>query len=163
MNDKQQMRTQAERIFAAVEKIERAFDKDLSGIEFDLTRPQLKTLISISHNNCCSMSELGRRTGYPTSALTGIIDRMVRKRLVRRVRDNHDRRIVNVITTQNGHDLAREFRRKLLKRTIVVLEKMSDSEREKMISLVERIAAGFEIQNGPKVGVPKNPVDRKKL
>jgi len=48
------------------------------------------------------MSELGRQTGYPTSALTGIVDRMIRKKLVRRIRDDNDRRIVKVTATSSG-------------------------------------------------------------
>jgi len=43
---KHQIQIQTERIFVAVEKIERAFDNDLHSIELDLTRPQLKTLLS---------------------------------------------------------------------------------------------------------------------
>jgi DNA-binding MarR family transcriptional regulator len=92
------------------------------------------------------MSELGKLTGYPTSALTGIIDRMLKKKLVKRVRDDDDRRIVKVIATDIGSDLAAEFQRQLMRCISVVLEKMEPSDREKMVSLMEKVAASLAVQ-----------------
>jgi DNA-binding MarR family transcriptional regulator len=142
--DRQLLKKQAQRIFAAVDSIEKSLEKDLIGAELDLTKPQLKTLMSISQNKCCTMSELGRLTGYPTSALTGIVDRMIKKRLVHRIRDKDDRRIVKVLPTKSGSVMAHEFRLKLIRHTSVILKKLDDQEREKMVSLVERIAGSFD-------------------
>jgi DNA-binding MarR family transcriptional regulator len=89
------------------------------------------------------MSKLGKLTGYPTSALTGIIDRMIKKRLVRRVRDEHDRRIVKVEATANGLKLARQSYRIILRNTGSILQKVDPDDREKMVSLVEKIAGSF--------------------
>jgi DNA-binding MarR family transcriptional regulator len=141
--NKSLLKRQAERLFAAVEKIERSFEHDLIGSALDLTKPQLRTLMAVSHAKFVTMGELGKLTGYPTSALTGIIDRMVRKKLVRRVRGDDDRRVVKVIATPVGTELAANFHRKLMRALSVVLEKMEPDGREKMVSMVEVIARGF--------------------
>jgi DNA-binding MarR family transcriptional regulator len=146
--EKHTLKTQADRLFTAVEAIEKSLEHDFAGAELDLTKPQLKTLIAVYHAKCCTMSELGKLTGYPTSALTGIIDRMLKKKLVKRVRDNDDRRIVKVTITDTGSSLAAEFHRKLMRCLSVVLEKIGPDEREKMVTLMEKIAAGFPNRNG---------------
>jgi DNA-binding MarR family transcriptional regulator len=137
------LKKQAERLFTAVEGIERSLEHDLIGSELDLTKPQLKTLMAVSRAEYTTMSELGKLTGYPTSALTGIIDRMIKKKLVRRVRGDNDRRVVKVIATPFGTELAAAFHRKLMRSLSVVLEKMEPNGREKMVSMVENIAQGF--------------------
>jgi DNA-binding MarR family transcriptional regulator len=145
--DKRYLKIQADRLFTAVEAIEKSLERDLIGAELDLTKPQLRTLMSISRASCCTMSELGKLTGYPTSALTGIIDRMIKKKLVRRVRNEDDRRIVNVVATETGARMAVEFHRKLMRAISVVLEKMEPDDREKMVVLMEKIASGFPNRN----------------
>ena len=142
-----QLTGQAERILTAVTVIERGLERDHFRAEFDLTHPQLLTMITISRCKKCTMSELGRLTGYPTSALTGIIDRMKSKRLVKRIRDKKDRRIVHVSLTPSGTRLAGKFRDRILNHTARVLEMVGVSDREKMILIVEKIADAFAKKN----------------
>jgi len=108
-----------------------------------LTLPQLRTLMVVARNEYCTMSELGRLTGYAASALTGIIDRMIKKRLVVRVGDDNDRRIVKVAATRKGIGLAQEHYRKIVKHISAILEKASLSERAKIVNLIEKIAGSF--------------------
>ncbi len=142
------LKEQAEKLYAAVEGIERSLEKDLIGPEQNLTKPQLRTLMSISRVKCCTMSELSRLTGYPTSALTGIVDRMMKKKLVRRVRDDNDRRIVKVTATPSGIDMAAGIKRKLIRCFSVILEKMAPVDREMMVLTINKVAAGFVQQDG---------------
>jgi DNA-binding MarR family transcriptional regulator len=72
---------------------------------------------------------------------------MLKKRLVKRVRDDDDRRIVKVIATASGAQLAAEFHRKLMRYLFVVLEKIEPDEREKMVGLIEKIGRGFAIKD----------------
>lgn len=141
--DKPLLKEQAQKIFTAVEAIERSLHKDLNNTDPDLTLPQLRTLMVVARNEYCTMSELGRLTGYAASALTGIIDRMIKKRLVVRVGDDNDRRIVKVAATRKGIGLAQEHYRKIVKHISAILEKASLSERAKIVNLIEKIAGSF--------------------
>ena len=134
---------QAERVFSAVSIIERELEKDHFRAEFDLTHSQMNIIIMISKRRRCTMSELARLTGYPTSALTGIIDRMIAKKMVDRLRDEKDRRIVHVSLTRSGARLATRLRRRIISHTTRMLEKVGPADREKMILLIEKIAESF--------------------
>jgi DNA-binding MarR family transcriptional regulator len=140
------IKEQAQRIFAAVGVIERSLEKDLMTVEMDLTIPQVRTLMAIYKNKRCTMSELCKFTGFANSALTGIVDRMIKKKLVQRVRDENDRRIVNVVATKSGLVLADEYARKIMKHASVILEKLDEDERENIVVFVEKIAKSFGIQ-----------------
>lgn len=128
------------RILRAVDTIETLLSKDMTWGALDITKPQLVTLIAISKKKCCTMTELGKLTGYATTALTGIVDRLVRKKLVQRIRDEKDRRIVKVTVTERGSELAAGLVQKMSQCTELVLEKLQYDEREKLVSLIETIA-----------------------
>ncbi len=134
---------QVQRLLAAIESIERFLQSDPKRIEHDLTKPQLLTLVHVARKKCCTMTELSKLTGYATSACTGIVDRMIKKKLVRRERDEKDRRVVNVLVTDRGTEAASAFYRKVLKNAQSALEKVDEKEREKFVFLFEKIAAEF--------------------
>jgi DNA-binding MarR family transcriptional regulator len=141
--DNKLIKEQAQRIFAAVGVIERSLEKDLITVEMDLTIPQIRTLMAVYANKCCTMSELAKFTGYATSALTGIVDRMIKKKLVQRIRNDSDRRIVSVVATKNGSSIADSYHRKIIRHTSAILEKINRGDREKLILLIEKISRSY--------------------
>ena len=145
------LRSQAARVFVAVETIDRLFPRDLSGNRIDLTLPQLRTLMAMSGNNHRFMGDLARSTGYATSALTGIVDRMIKKGLVVRSRDLEDRRMVRVQLTKSGSRIADECKLQALKCISTALKEIDDSERRKMVYLVEKVA--YNLSSGSKAKV----------
>jgi DNA-binding MarR family transcriptional regulator len=144
------LKEQSKRIFEAVDTIERSMEKNMMGAELDLTKPQLRTLLSVARHDYCTMSELSKDTGYPTSALTGIIDRMIKKKLVKRLRDESDRRIVKVTSTPIGAGLASELYKRILRTISTILGKVDQVDRERIILLVEKIAGSFARSNNLK-------------
>lgn len=128
----------------ASESIERFLQTDPRRIEQDLTKPQLLTLVHLTRKKCCTMTQISKLTGYAMSACTGIVDRMIRKKLVRRERDEEDRRVVNVLVTDKGAHAANTFYTKALKNAQAVLDKVNEDEKERLVSLLERIAEKLE-------------------
>lgn len=112
--------------------------------DYDLTKPQMFALIQIVRKKGCTMTELAKLTGYAMSACTGIVDRMIKKKLIRRVTAENDRRIVKVTATDKGVQIADSFYRKVIKNTVAVLEKLDERERGSLVLLFEKIANGFE-------------------
>src|SRR5689334_7089792 len=99
-----------ERIERAILRIgwlgQRQFMQLLAEERFDLTIPQFHTLMHLSH--CvekCKMSDLARATHQSAASLTGVVDRLLEKRLVVRVRPEGDRRQVMVTLTDDGRVL----------------------------------------------------------
>src|SRR5512141_2698841 len=96
-----------ERIEQAIMQIswlgQRQFMQLLADERFDLTVPQFHTLLHLSY--CageCKMSDLARSTHQSAASLTGVVDRLLEKRLVERGRPTGDRRQVVVSTTERG-------------------------------------------------------------
>jgi DNA-binding MarR family transcriptional regulator len=85
---------------------QRQFMQLLAEVRFDLTIPQFHTMLHLS--NCsteCKMSELARATHQSAASLTGVVDRLLEKQLVARVRPEGDRRQVMVALSGDGRAL----------------------------------------------------------
>ncbi len=72
----------------------------------NLTGPQLTVVKMLQHLGDLSLSELSERIRAGNSTVSGIIDRMEREELVRRVRSKEDRRVVHIKLTEKGRSLA---------------------------------------------------------
>jgi DNA-binding MarR family transcriptional regulator len=77
----------------------------------------LNELIALEHlyfSGAVSSPALRRRTGLTASAITGLIDRLENRDLVRRFRPSGDRRVVLVELTEHGHPYAQRLFHPLL-------------------------------------------------
>jgi DNA-binding MarR family transcriptional regulator len=72
----------------------------------NLTGPQLTVVKMLHHLGDLSLSELSERIRAGNSTVSGIIDRMEREELVKRVRSKEDRRVVHIKLTEKGRLLA---------------------------------------------------------
>jgi DNA-binding MarR family transcriptional regulator len=74
---------------------------------FGLTHPQYMTLATLTaHQEACTMSDLINVTFQDAPTMTGVIDRLVKMKLVERTRSETDRRVVLVQVTPAGVELA---------------------------------------------------------
>lgn len=75
---------------------------------FDLTEQQWRVLRVLWGERRVTAAALSARTLLPAPSLVGIVDRLVRKGLVARIRSTHDRRVVHVVATPMGRALETE-------------------------------------------------------
>lgn len=73
--------------------------------EMGLTVPQADVLFTLGNTPGMTCKEIGERTLITKGTLTGVLDRMERKGLCRRVRSSDDRRCVNIVLTEAGEAL----------------------------------------------------------
>ena len=76
--------------------------------EFGITSPQLWALKTISQRRSISLSELGEAMYLHPSSMTGLIDRLEKRGLALRERNQKDRRMINIKLTPKGSALARK-------------------------------------------------------
>src|SRR4030095_7277110 len=70
---------------------QRQFMQLLAEVRFDLTIPQFHTLLHLSHcDGECKMSDLARSTHPSAASLTGVVERLLEKRLGGRGRPGGD-------------------------------------------------------------------------
>jgi DNA-binding MarR family transcriptional regulator len=92
------------RILAAVsQEVERELEP--SG----LTNAQWVPLLKLYMGSASTVAELARECMLDTGGMTRLLDRLEVKGLVRRVRSNEDRRVVNLELTDEGRAAAKEI------------------------------------------------------
>lgn len=100
-----------------------------------ITPPQFVALQWISDEEGMTIGELSARVYVPFSTATDMIDRLEERELVKRVKDENDKRLVRIHLQPKGLDLIRS-----------VIHKRQDFLEEKLGHLSEEEIRGF--QNG---------------
>jgi DNA-binding MarR family transcriptional regulator len=85
------------------------------------------------------MGDLGATLGLEKSSLTGLVDRAVRRGLVRREPDPDDRRAVHVLLTVEGRELADDFYAATCRRVDELAARLSPPERDRLGALLGTI------------------------
>jgi homoprotocatechuate degradation regulator HpaR len=78
--------------------------------QFDLTEQQWRVLRVLWESSEESMVKLSHATLIPSPSLVGVIDRLAKRDLVRRIPCDQDRRVVNLCLTEKGRDLEQRIR-----------------------------------------------------
>jgi DNA-binding MarR family transcriptional regulator len=102
------------------------------GTQPDLTLSQARTVWLLEEVESCKMSELARRSVVSRPAATSNVDTLEELKFLVRFADPSDRRVVRVRLTEKGKDWCREHRRRHRRSMEILLEKLSDREREEL-------------------------------
>jgi len=77
------------------------------GAEFSFS--QFLILSTLNNKEAMRMNELAQTLGLSKANVTGLVDRMVRSRLLERMRSDEDRRVVYVTLSQRGKRIAQRL------------------------------------------------------
>ncbi len=113
--------------------LRRNYDRQLK--DYGLTPCQFEVLIILCEEDGILLSELGRRVSRDGPTITGVIDRMEKKVLVKRKRDSRDRRVVKVILTSKGKGMEEQL--SLTKKQI--LEKITKDLSARELTLLDTV------------------------
>ncbi len=103
---------------------------------FGLTIPQFITLASLAaHKRACTMSDLTNVTMHDPPTMTGIVDRLVRMKLVERTRSETDRRVVLVRATETGVSLVHQIKDEMMEEEFNMYSALTDDD----LTAVERL------------------------
>jgi DNA-binding MarR family transcriptional regulator len=96
-------------IVKSIRRLVRAENLDSQKIskQFGLTGPQSLVLRLLTQKGALSSADLSRQMYVSPSNITGIIDRLEKKRLVERIRKQGDRRVALITLTQSGQKLGK--------------------------------------------------------
>ncbi|MBN2333747.1 MAG: MarR family transcriptional regulator [Deltaproteobacteria bacterium] len=99
--------TSEEKILRLLRQIIRAIDQHSRKLRriFNLTIPQIITLQQLCETDGCTTGKLAERACLSQATMTGIIDRLEKRGLVRRIRCDEDRRRVMVHLTEEGREV----------------------------------------------------------
>ncbi|MBN6033912.1 MarR family winged helix-turn-helix transcriptional regulator [Amycolatopsis sp. 195334CR] len=97
--------------------------------DHDLTQPQAQLLCALTPGPV-GMTELSRILHLEKSSLTGLVDRVERRGLVARVRDDHDRRACQIQLTETGAELGERAHNDVVDRLDELTAGMPAEQRE---------------------------------
>lgn len=112
--------------------------------DFDLTVPQaqvLCVLIARPHG----MFELAKTLGLAKSSVSGLVDRCVKRGLVRRESDPGDGRAFRVALTDEGARLAEQFHAETTRRVEELPLDLAEDERQVLNGLLTRVVAANKV------------------
>lgn len=112
---------------------------------YNITVPQLVCLREISDNEPISLGKLTRSLHLNNSTVTGIIDRLEKRGLVRRVRQSRDRRQIHVEVTGEGRRFITQAPKPLQEHFIEQISRMDPLEVDKILWAIDTLADMLQV------------------
>jgi DNA-binding MarR family transcriptional regulator len=137
-----------EHIVAALRRIVRAIDLQSRRMveAFGLTGPQLVVLREVARLSGTSIGALARSVSLSQPTVSGILERLEKRGLVRRERSEQDRRSVFVSVTPEGGRILRDAPSLLQDRFQRELGRLEEWERTQMLSILQRVAGMMDAE-----------------
>jgi DNA-binding MarR family transcriptional regulator len=117
-------------------ELQRRIDRDRRQDELDawlrlnLGIGQLKSLFFISNRGSTSLGKLAAALKVTPTNTTGIVDRLLERKLITRKESPDDRRVLVLRTTPRGEALVNELRQKRKERMTEIFSRLTDEQAE---------------------------------
>jgi len=140
--------TPDDRVIAAIRRIIRAIDLHSRHLvdRFSVTGPQLITLQELARLGRLPVGVLAQNVHVSHPTMTGILDRLERRGLVRRTRDTQDRRRITAAVTAEGLALLEAAPSPLQDRFRSEFAKLEEWEQTQMLATLQRIATMMDAE-----------------
>ena len=120
----------------------RTLRHEFHGLMQDLgfTFPQLSVISILAKNGKQKVSDISEKMGLSDSTVSGILDRLEQKGIIKRKRNEDDRRVVKIYLSKGSQEICQEFHRKKEEYFAHLLKELSEQE-------INDIVKGLEILN----------------
>lgn len=145
MNLEERARRLTDHLQTVMEEAE-SVDKKNSSIREKLSWQEIRVLRAAGRQECCTMSGLADAICLSLSSATGLIDRLVGKKLIKRDRSSEDRRVVQVELTEQGKALNEEAMAGPVEFSRGLLKGLNAEEQESLLSLFRKISERIETE-----------------
>ncbi|HIJ19660.1 MAG TPA: MarR family transcriptional regulator [Deltaproteobacteria bacterium] len=122
------------------------YTKELNKI-YNVSAAQINCLLALHENGPLPPSQIAKHVMVNSSTVTGIIDRLEKKDLVKRLRISKDRRVITVELTKTGKMLAENAPSPIQQKIIDGLNKLSPSEIEQITLTLRRLTDMLDVQD----------------
>jgi len=113
--------------------------EELFATRLEVSERELALLRTLAEEGPMITKALGGRFAVPVSTMTGLVDRMEKKGLVRRVRGRRDRRAIELEATPAGALALKEHARGLEAVARGILEALPERDQEALIAILRRV------------------------
>ncbi|MEW8967916.1 MarR family winged helix-turn-helix transcriptional regulator [Exiguobacterium alkaliphilum] len=139
--NKEELDKQIERFDTALHyNLKKISSKVSHQLEQGITIDQFFLLRMINQSGRITSSQLANELGVRPSAITVMIDRLIKNEFVTRVRDEEDRRVVFIALTENGQRVLKQSEEKRLVLIKKYMSKLEQAELKQFVLTFEKIA-----------------------
>ncbi|HSB05906.1 MAG TPA: MarR family transcriptional regulator [Thermodesulfobacteriota bacterium] len=115
--------------------------------QFGVTGPQLWALKTLSQNGDLALGELSKRMYLHPSTITGLVDRLEKKDLVSRQRNEEDRRVITIHLTSKGIGLAKKAPHPIQGKMVYGLRRLKKHELHSILNAVQKLTEIMEAEH----------------
>lgn len=119
--------------------------------KYDITPPQFEVLLTLWNEDGIVLSELGRRLSRDGPTITGIIDRMEKKKLVTRKRSMRDRRVIQVYLTPYAWEIKENLMRTQQEAGQDITNNFTEQDIRVLDEMLQRILSNIEEKILPRI------------
>ncbi|HOX54068.1 MAG: MarR family transcriptional regulator [Candidatus Omnitrophica bacterium] len=114
----------------------------------DIPISQLTIMMAVAEQGTTQATKLCKEMKVSAPSITGIVDRLVRTKYIRRTPDKKDRRVINLTLTEKGQREIKTLRDRMCNRWKSILMELTPEDREVYLSLMKKILVILEKENG---------------
>jgi DNA-binding MarR family transcriptional regulator len=115
--------------------------------KYQVSAPQLNCLLSLYENGPLPPSQIAKHIMVKSSTVTGIVDRLEQKDLVKRFRNSPDRRIITIELTDSGKNLAKNAPPPIQQKIIDGLKKLSKDKLDQINLSLTKLTDMLDVQD----------------
>ncbi|MFQ5904184.1 MAG: MarR family winged helix-turn-helix transcriptional regulator [Candidatus Binatia bacterium] len=116
----------------------------LNGTAAELSSSELFACNFLGRKGRCTMTELAKESGSALSSMTGVVDRLVAKGCVKRIRDEDDRRKVFVELNQKGQRVYQDLLEGEMEMIIRMMDSLKPGEQDALLRVLGKATASLE-------------------
>ncbi len=130
-----------QKIFDKIFKLYRKLKKDVQFASqfFNLTMIQLHSLIFFKKNPKSQLSDLAKTFAISLPTATSLTNKLVEMGLIKRVKDEKDRRVIHFVLTKRGIDLLKKADKNRKKTICLILDKLTSEEKSQFLKILNKI------------------------
>ena len=130
------------RIITRIGRIRKALKREfeLRAAPLDITSSQLQVLRCLWRGDGATVSALTCDASSDGGTVTGVLDRLERKALIRRERSKTDRRVVQIWLTDAGRELEEPLTDIIEEINAVALIGLDDEQQQQLIGALEKVS-----------------------
>lgn len=122
------------------------FPDQWSNVFLDYSKNEILSLLFLYRYKKANMTEIAEYINAPLNTATGVISRLEKKEMAARIRDEKDRRVVNIVLTKKAEDFIKEEKKLIEHYFKEIHSSLTQEEKESFISIINKVMVVFKAE-----------------
>jgi DNA-binding MarR family transcriptional regulator len=135
-----------EKLFTSIFNVSRILRRKILVDECfkDLSHSEVEALLFLKEAKIATMKAIADHLEIKPSSITPVIDKLFHKKLLHRVADKKDRRIIYISLTKNGSKGIENKRKQLHKNIKKMFSELSEKDKKNLTRIFQKITKNYE-------------------